>query len=142
VLHGSSRRLTLPEFANVIISDIRGSLPLMGDAVASIEDARMRFLAPSGVMIPAVDTIYAAIASVPQYYDSLISPWRDSDTVVLSPLLARVLNSPYSVNFESEKLVSAPVKWCELDYRSRASGHVTGKFQLQASADVVAHGIC
>src|SRR5262249_50067578 len=97
VLYGSSRRIRLPEPANVVISDIRGSLPLMADAVASIDDARKRFLAPEGRMIPTIDRIYAAIASVPEYYGSLTCPWQDSGETVLSPMLTRILNCTYSV---------------------------------------------
>src|SRR5438445_4913116 len=39
-VHADSRNLQLPERVDVIISDIRGSLPLFGYAIASLEDAR------------------------------------------------------------------------------------------------------
>src|SRR5437588_6343743 len=40
---GSSRTAELPEKVDVVVSDIRGVLPLFGDSVASLVDARDRF---------------------------------------------------------------------------------------------------
>ena len=60
-IQSDSRKAELPERVNVIVSDIRGTLPLSGSAVAAIEDARQRFLTPGGVLIPQKDTLYAAV---------------------------------------------------------------------------------
>src|SRR5689334_8832939 len=43
-----STEVELPEKANVIVSDIHGALPFCGLGLASILDARRRFLAPGG----------------------------------------------------------------------------------------------
>ena len=143
LLHGYSMRLNLPERANVILSDIRGTLPLRGDAVVSIEDARRRFLAPGGVMIPEVDRLYVALVSAPEYYASVVSPWRESDHgACLSPLLKRVLNSACSVSFESERIMSQSVLWCELDYRTGVHQGAAASLDLKASRNGVAHGLC
>src|SRR6266849_1675102 len=47
-IQSDSRKLQLPERADLIVSDLRGSLPFFGHAIASIEDARQRLLAPRG----------------------------------------------------------------------------------------------
>jgi len=143
LLQGSSMRLHLPERANVILFDIRGTLPLLADAMATIEDARRRFLAPGGVMIPAVDRLYVALASVPEYYSSLVSPWQGCDYgVCLSPLLKRVLNSACSVSFDGEKMLSASKRWCELDYRVGVHHRLEASLELKASRSGTAHGLC
>jgi PRMT5 arginine-N-methyltransferase/ribosomal protein L11 methyltransferase PrmA len=143
ILHGSSTQLSLPERANVILSDIRGTLPLVAGCVDSIEDARTRLLAPGGVMIPDRDVLCAALASVPEYYASLLAPWEDSGNGVrLSPMIERVLNCTYAVAFEAEKLMSNAVEWCELDYRAGARARAAATVRLQAARDGVAHGVC
>ena len=143
VLHGSSLQLNLPERANVIISDIRGTVPLMADAIAAIEDARNRLLAPGGRMIPATDYLCAAIASVPEYYGGLVSPWQDGwSGVRLSPLIERVLNCVHSVAFDAERLISDPVEWCELDYCTGARTSAGATMELRAARSGVSHGIC
>src|SRR6266705_105451 len=49
---GLSYRVTLPARADVILSDLRGILPLFERHIPAIADARRRFLAPGGTMIP------------------------------------------------------------------------------------------
>src|SRR5262249_39920459 len=49
---GDSRRTELPERANVIVADIRGALPVGGEALAAMKDARDRLLAPGGIILP------------------------------------------------------------------------------------------
>jgi type I protein arginine methyltransferase len=143
ILHASSRYVNLPERANVIVSDIRGVLPFLGDAIASLEDARERLLAPGGVMIPAVDKLYAAVASVPEFYAQIISAWQDSfDGVRLSPMRERAVNSTHSVNFDTAKLISEPHEWGRLDYQRGLQERVAAELRFQALRDGVGHGIC
>src|ERR1700686_4475047 len=56
-----SRATELPERVDVIVSDIRGALPLFDGAVATLQDARQRFLSADGVMIPRREVLRAAI---------------------------------------------------------------------------------
>jgi len=56
-----SRKTELPERVNVIVSDLRGVLPLYDQLIPSLEDARRRLLATGGIMIPMRDTLKAAV---------------------------------------------------------------------------------
>src|SRR5256714_2578071 len=56
-----SDRVTLPVRANVVLSDLRGVLPLFQRHIPAIVDARRRFLAPGGTLIPQKDMLWAAI---------------------------------------------------------------------------------
>jgi len=67
--------LPSPEVA-VIVSDIRGALPFRGSAIPSIEDARQRFLAPGGLLIPQRDMLKAAVVEAEEYYEGLATPWQ------------------------------------------------------------------
>ena len=59
-----STRVTLPERADVIVSDLTGALPWFAHHIPSIIDARRRLLAPGGVLIPRRDAAWAAIVTV------------------------------------------------------------------------------
>jgi protein arginine N-methyltransferase 1 len=143
ILHGSSRRMSFPERADVILSDIRGVLPFFADGIASIEDARQRLLSPGGIMIPAVDKLHAALVSAPEFYEQMLAPWADSfDGVRLSPMHERVLNSACGADFDAAKLISAPQEWSRLDYQQGAQRRASGKLRLPALRDGVGHGIC
>ena len=55
VLQQRSTEVTLPERADVIVSDLRGVLPPYATHFADILDARRRLLAPAGRLLPMRD---------------------------------------------------------------------------------------
>ena len=61
-----STESSLPEPVNVMVSDIHGILPFFGKSLVSLIDARERFLAPGGRMIPSSDTLWIAGISAPE----------------------------------------------------------------------------
>ena len=65
-----STKVSLPERADVIVSDLRGVLPLYERHIPSIVDARERFLAPEGRLIPLRDDLGAAVVESPARYDA------------------------------------------------------------------------
>ena len=69
-----STRVTLPERADVIVSDLRGVLPLFGEHIPAIVDARERHLAPGGSLIPKQDTLWVALVEARAVYKELIKP--------------------------------------------------------------------
>ncbi len=70
-----STTVTLPVKADVIVSDMRGVVPLYGHHLPSIVDARRRLLAPGGVLIPRADTLWAAVVEMPERYAGIVDPW-------------------------------------------------------------------
>ena len=142
-LYGDSRKVRLPEKVNIIISDLRGSLPFFDHAVTSIEDARLRFLAPGGIMIPRRDFLKAAIVDASEYYSHLTSPWRASPSGIdLSHTLSLVLNDGYTTYFKPDQLLTDSGCWCILDYQAGARANAAGDLSLRAVRAGTAHGIC
>ncbi len=112
-IQSDSRKAELPERVNVIVSDIRGVLPLCGHAISSIEDARQRFLAPGGILIPQRDTLKASLVEAADYYSRLTSPWRNAIRGMdFSPALSLVLHGSYSSQFKPEQLPSKRLRSC------------------------------
>jgi len=60
----------------VIVSDIRGALPLFGQGILALNDARKRFLDEQGRMIPERDKLFAALVEAPENYERIIAPWE------------------------------------------------------------------
>src|SRR5579871_6882517 len=56
-----STKVAIPVPADVIVSDLRGVLPLFEGHIPAIVDARRRFLAPGGTLIARRDRILAAV---------------------------------------------------------------------------------
>jgi type I protein arginine methyltransferase len=138
-----SRKVELPERVNVIVSDIRGIVPLIGGAVASLQDAKKRFLAPNGVMIPRRDVLKAAIIEAEKVYCSITSPWTSCVTEVeLSIPLQLVLNTDHGIIAELGQLMSEPEELCTLDYIGDSGPNVSAKLAFRGSRNGAAHGIC
>jgi protein arginine N-methyltransferase 1 len=139
----NSRKVDLPERVNAIVSDIRGALPLFDGALASLQDARRRFLTPSGVMIPRRDILKAAIIEAEEAYSRLTSPWKTCvQHIELSVPLQLVLNTGHSVTVKLEQLMSEPEEWCTLDYMGNPGPDVSGKLAFRVKRNGTAHGIC
>ena len=138
-----SRKTELPERVNVIVSDIRGVLPLYDHVIPSLEDARQRLLATGGIMIPRRDVLKAAVIDADEYYSRLTSPWRKSvPGVDLSPLVLPILNQSYSSSFKKDQLLTEAQDWCSLDYAEGAAPRVAAELLFCAARDGTAHGIC
>ena len=65
ILRAFSIDATLPERADVVVSDLRGVLPLFEQHLKAAADIRARHLAPLGVTIPLRDRLYAALVDAP-----------------------------------------------------------------------------
>ena len=142
-IQGDSRKLQLPERVNVIVSDIRGTLPLFGHGIAAIEDARKRLLVPGARLIPQRDTLKAAVIEAGDFYSKLVSPWlQPAPALNLSLSLAVLLNESYKVRFCNDQLLTAAQTWAVLDYSVGADTAATADLNFSITRAGMAHGIC
>ena len=138
-----STQITLPERADVIVSDLRGVLPWLGQHIPSIIDARERLLAPGGVLIPHRDILWAAIVEVPERYEQLVGPWQNNKFELdLSAAKHRVTNTWQKAYIKPEQLLVEPVCWTEIDYYEVDSPNIRAELSLKATRGGTAHGIC
>ena len=69
-----STQVDLPVRADVVISEIGGSLPWFASHLPSIIDARQRFLARGGILVPRCDDVWGAVVEAEALYRG---PWSD-----------------------------------------------------------------
>ena len=142
-IQGDSRKTELPERVNVIVSDIRGVLPFFDHAIPSIEDARRRFLAPGGTLIPRKDILKLGVIEATEYYCCLTAPWQGSPAGMdLRAALPLILNASYGGRFKREQLLTEVATWCELDYAAGANTNVSAEVPLRIARQGTAHGLC
>ena len=140
-LRGDSRQIRLPERADLVISDVRGVLPLFTHAVDTIHDARDRFLAEDGLLVPQSDTLFCAIVENSALYEEIAGAWRAIPALDLSSGLPLVLNSLYSRRLKPEQVVSRGAAWGTLDYSSSAKSVQHRVVQVTVLRDCVGHGL-
>lgn len=137
-----STQINLPERADVIVSDIRRPLPLFGLPLPSIIDARRRFLAPGGVLIPRSDTLWAAVITAPYLYRRHLGVWGGGK-FGLNWAAARELaiNSWRLFQVGPDKLLVPAQCWGRLDYTTVASPNLTGELSWEIDRPGTAHGL-
>jgi len=138
---GDSRQIHLPERADVIVSDVRGALPLHSHSIGTMEDARNRFLLPAGLLLPSSDTLVCALVEHDKLYREIIDAWKSVPNLDLSSGLPLALNNMYSERLEPNHVISRPQRWFRLDYALDAQPRAISTFQLMVSRDSTAHGL-
>ena len=136
-----STEITLPEPATIIISDLRGVLPLFEQNIPSIIDARKRLLAPGGVLIPQRDVLWAAVVEAPEQYEEIVGPWGNQFGLDLAAGRRLVTNTWRKSRIKPEQLLTDPVRWSTLDYYEVSSPDVRGEISWQAARRGTAHGL-
>jgi protein arginine N-methyltransferase 1 len=137
-----STKVAIPVRADVIVSDLRGVLPLFGSHIPSIADARRRFLAPGGTMIPRKDQIWAAVVDAPKEYAKIVDSWdRNPFGQDLSTARRKILNEFRKVRVTPSQLLTEPQLWTTLDYATIENPDVCGKLQWKAERSGTGYGI-
>lgn len=137
-----STKVTLPERADVIVSDLRGVLPWFQQSVTSIIDARARFLRPGGTLIPRLDQLWAAVIEAPARYTNIVSPWEDNGNgVALNSGRNFVVNLWTKFRVLPENLLGQPILWHELDYHQTDEVNVCRNISLPVARKGTAHGL-
>jgi protein arginine N-methyltransferase 1 len=137
-----SNRVTLPSRADVILSDLRGVLPFFERHIPAIVDARRRFLAPGGTLIPRKDTLWAAIVEAPKPYGELVDPWdRNPLGQDLSPARRLIVNNSRKAHVSPEQLLTAHQLWTTLDYASIENPDACGNLDWRVERAGTGRGI-
>jgi len=139
-----STNVTLPERADIIISDMRGSLPLYGKHIPTIADARERHLTKGGLLIPGRDVVWTALVDSHAAYKDMISPWSKPYALSMEPIKRTTLNSwsnAVADRIRARHLLTEPHIWANLDYFSIKDPNVSNSGIVQrATRDGIAHG--
>jgi type I protein arginine methyltransferase len=137
-----STEVALPEPAAVIISDLRGVLPLFQNHIASIADARSRLMAPGGVQIPQRDMLRVALVEDAEVYRPYEEPWLHNGLGLdMRAGHAAVVNTWRKVSAKADALLVEPQTWAVLDYRTIESPRVEGEVTWDVARTGTAHGV-
>jgi protein arginine N-methyltransferase 1 len=142
VLQQRSTEVTLPERADVIVSDLRGVLPPYKSHFADLADARQRLLAPGGRLVPETDTMWIGVVAAPEAFELGHEVWQsDPHGLDLRSALSIVDNSAYKYYARADQLLSAPVPWARLHYPTLTEPKVRGAGTCAITKSGAAHGL-
>ena len=137
-----STRVTLPVQASLILSDLRGVLPYLQHHLPSVADARRRFLAPGGTLIPRRDTVWVAVAEAPEPYGRIVDCWETNVLGQdLSPARRMAVNDMYKARLTPQQLLTPPLLWATVDYATVEDPHARGAMNFTVQRPGTGHGI-
>lgn len=141
-INKSSTDVTLPEKADIIISDIRGMLPLYGNNLDVIMDARDRFLKRNGILIPGKDQIICAVAGAEGLYKNISGVWEQGiNGLDLSDGRPVCVNGIYPIGKNRVNILTGSKKWLEIDYYKLKRNSFKENLILKSQKTGIAHGI-
>ncbi len=136
-------RVVLPERVNAIVGDIHDTFGLQPSGLTAMMDARDRFLAPGGVLIPCSIRLMAAPVEAPEHYQKTIDVWSTHvHGVDVSPLRALAVNQPTPARIDRSQLLSEPATLATIDLMRVSEPHSGGAASCEVTRDGTMHGIC
>ncbi|HEY9464431.1 MAG TPA: 50S ribosomal protein L11 methyltransferase [Vicinamibacterales bacterium] len=138
-----STHVVLPERVNAIVGDIHDTFGLQASGLTAMMDARDRFLAPGGVLIPRSIQLMVAPVEAPEIYQKRIDVWNTRvHGIDVSPLRALAVNQPGPARVERSQLLTEPTAFATIELMHVSDPHVGGAVSCEVTRDGTMHGIC
>ena len=144
-----STKVTLPERVEVVdrrrlgvVADLRGILPLFQSHLPSLSDARERFLAEGGTLIPGRDTLWAGVVESPEASADRLGAWKEERYGVTFEAAKRFSSNTWTrFRMGPECLLAEPRRWAELDYTRPLSASHKGGAEFRINRLGIGHGL-
>ena len=138
-----STHVVLPERVNAIVGDIHDTFGLQPRGLTAMMDARDRFLAPGGVLIPCSIRLMAVPVEAPEHYQKTVDVWNTRvQDVDVSPLRALAVNQPTPARVDRSQLLAEPATLATVDLIRVATPHSGGASSCEIRRDGTMHGLC
>lgn len=137
-----STKVNLVEKADVIISDLRGLLPLHEKHIPALVDARKRLLKPGGILIPKRDTLNVCVVEALELYKAYSDPWEANHyNLNLNSARELSLNKWSYGRAKKKQILTTPQTWGTLDYQTLEKPDIQGIVSQKFNHNGVAHGL-
>jgi protein arginine N-methyltransferase 1 len=141
VLHASSAHVELPERADVLVTEMLGSLAYNEGLLGVIVDARRRFLKPDARIIPSQTDLWIAPAELPDVYALYVDWWRTPrHGYDFSLLRTFAANTLYSEKLTPDALLAAPATIMSVRASDLEDTALHGTASFRTARDGVVHG--
>jgi len=153
LLRGWSTRLSLPERADVLVSEIIGHEPLGEDVLEITSDARQRLLKPDARMVPGKVRIFGLPVTIPEAEltkrvptDAALRDWRSWYGMEFGPLAEVAKDSSPVFFIKPQKVrgwetLSDPVLLAEVDLREVERPSIDNSVTVSAGASGELNGL-
>ena len=141
-IHADSNEITLPERADVVISETIGHMGLAENFLQNIIHARDTFLKPGGMMIPCEIEIYAAPVECEDAYQ-VVSFWNQRPYGIDFSSAARSARArAYVYGFTTEDLLANGIRLASLNLSTVQATNVSTSVDFSIERNGILHGFC
>lgn len=142
----SSLDVELAEKADVVVSDMRGVVPLCDDHTNAVRDARERFLKPGGKLLPERDRLFVAMVESRTLQATLAPAWESFERFGFSAKAAAksVHHTPLSTRgaaLQASDVLTDAGAWATVDYATYDGAALEGTVELTCVRGGIAHGL-
>jgi type I protein arginine methyltransferase len=141
-IQAPSIRVQLPERVDIVVSDLRGTLPLFEESLGVIIDARERFLKSDGVLVPWVETLWASAVDAPETYARVTAVEKRSiNEFDMSAATRYTTDALHRTNDVPKSSLVEPQRWAVLDYPTLTTSNVSGELRGTVTNEGTGHGV-
>ena len=141
-VRGLSQQIELTRKVDVVVSDLRGALPLSSGHIEAIVDARNRLLRPGGTMIPLEDRVYIAPIEAAEAHSGILSPWLDEPHgFQMTAAEHAALNAGLAMLKSYDQLLGPGQMIATLDYRVLETLRIDSRVTLPIVRSGLVHGL-
>ena len=141
VIHEYSLKATLPERANVLITETLGNFGLEEQIAGLTIDARQRYLIPEATLIPRDVALFAVPVELPEMFERHIAWWSEQRYGIdYSALRTFASNVVYAADVSQRQHLAAPARIIDVDLRTIKTADASGHAAFTATRDGQAHG--
>jgi len=140
-IEGLSTKVDLPEHVDVIVCDLNGALPWCQQHLPSVADARQRFLAPGGVIIPKKESVWLGVVESPLSYADHVQAWETGHGFDMQAARDLAINTRQAVRLAPECLLAPPQCGVVLDFMQVEGPNSTAEATLVVTRPGIGHGL-
>ncbi len=137
-----STKIEIAEKADILVSDLHGTLPFFDKCLESIIDARERLLKPGARLMPEREKVFFALAEFEDFFNKNIAmnlaDFGGFDFSSAGYLVTDRLLNAYAKDLE---LLSDPVLFAEWDYRTLTETEFQADLSFEVEREGTVHGL-
>ena len=138
----SSAEVRLPEPADVLLGDVFGAFGLNGNMLATLIDARARFLRPGGTVLPRAAELYCVPVEFTGFYSEAIDGWSaDVCGFDFRAARSRAVNQMHLTSITAEAALAEPSSLGRADVARAETAAWKGSTEFAICRAGTLHGI-
>ena len=140
--HDHSRKVELPERADVIVTETMGTFGFEEGIIGSLTDARDRFLKQGGILIPHSLALFLVPVELPKFYEHVIDFWVNScQGFDFSPVRTLTVNNFHPLKLHEGTFLGDPIRVEDVRFADRTRAEVSANFAIHVTRRGWFHGL-